>query len=314
MKTNRKLTKLALVAISALLLSPIPHASAADTINVCVNKSSGAMRQLLKGKCRSTEKKMVLSKVGPVGPTGPAGNSGNTILSGIVDPTDAVGKVGDFYINTASSKLFGPKTTSWPAGTSLVGPSGAGGSGPQGPAGLTGASTSILWLNARDLLASREGVGGDTSSVSSLALNNSGSSVEVLDLIEGKARVAYRPIPKGWSNASSITLKVYWTTTTTQAGKTVRFALNGSTRSDEDDLTLEPWSVATEGTNKAALGGKILQVTTFEWVEQTNYTFATLAEGDIFGVTLYRTPASSDATVFTGNVYVIGISIEANFP
>ncbi|MBK8686277.1 MAG: collagen-like protein [Bacteroidetes bacterium] len=49
---------------------------------------------------------------------------------------------GDFYINTATNQIFGPKTAgAWGSGTSLVGPAGAtGATGPQGPIGLTGAT------------------------------------------------------------------------------------------------------------------------------------------------------------------------------
>jgi hypothetical protein len=106
--------------------------------------------------------------VGPTGPTGaagadgsdgaqgPAGNDGadgaagadgKTVLNGAVDPTTE-GVDGDFFINTTSNTLFGPKAAgSWPSGVSLVGPAGANGSdgadgaqGPAGPAGATGAT------------------------------------------------------------------------------------------------------------------------------------------------------------------------------
>ena len=45
---------------------------------------------------------------------------------------------GDFYINTLTNEIFGPKSAGvWPQATSLVGPSGANGlqgaAGPQGP-------------------------------------------------------------------------------------------------------------------------------------------------------------------------------------
>jgi hypothetical protein len=46
---------------------------------------------------------------------------------------------GDFYINTATNMLFGPKANgTWPTGVSLVGPTGA--TGAQGIQGLTGAT------------------------------------------------------------------------------------------------------------------------------------------------------------------------------
>ncbi|MFN5629972.1 MAG: hypothetical protein ACK48W_11880, partial [Bacteroidota bacterium] len=96
---------------------------------------------------------------GATGPQGPAGATGaqglqgvagtngidgKTVLNGTTNPTALIGNNGDFYINTTSNTLFGPKASgAWPAnGVSLVGPQGAtgatGATGPQGPAGLTG--------------------------------------------------------------------------------------------------------------------------------------------------------------------------------
>jgi hypothetical protein len=82
--------------------------------------------------------------LGPLGPRGPAGLNGNTMLSGVLPPVASVGTNGDFYIDTAASHLFGPKTQGiWPSPVSLIGPQGLiGATGPQGPAGpqgLTGA-------------------------------------------------------------------------------------------------------------------------------------------------------------------------------
>ena len=74
---------------------------------------------------------------GPTGATGATGVSGNTVLNGTVDPTTQ-GVSGDFYINTTSSKIFGPKAVSWPAGVNLIGPTGA--TGPTGVTGVTGAT------------------------------------------------------------------------------------------------------------------------------------------------------------------------------
>ena len=69
---------------------------------------------------------------------------GKVLLNGITNPLVTQGTTGDFYINTTTNTLFGPKTTVWPAtGVSLVGPQGATGltgtAGPQGVQGLTGA-------------------------------------------------------------------------------------------------------------------------------------------------------------------------------
>ncbi len=74
---------------------------------------------------------------GVVGATGAAGANGKTVLNGTVNPTAGNGVDGDFYINTTTKQLFGPKTSGvWGSGTSLIGPTGA--TGAQGIQGLTG--------------------------------------------------------------------------------------------------------------------------------------------------------------------------------
>jgi hypothetical protein len=61
---------------------------------------------------------------GAPGADGADGADGKTILYGAIDPTTE-GVDGDFYINTASNFIFGPKAAGvWPAGTSIVGPKG----------------------------------------------------------------------------------------------------------------------------------------------------------------------------------------------
>lgn len=73
---------------------------------------------------------------GIVGATGPAGASGNSVLNGTTDPSSGDGNDGDFWINTTSDSIFGPKTGgAWGSGTSLIGAT-----GPAGPTGATGAT------------------------------------------------------------------------------------------------------------------------------------------------------------------------------
>lgn len=69
--------------------------------------------------------------------SGIPGTNGNTVLNGSANPTTQ-GVNGDFYINTTSNTIWGPKASgSWPgSGVSIV--------GPQGPAGqgvITGGAT-----------------------------------------------------------------------------------------------------------------------------------------------------------------------------
>lgn len=83
-----------------------------------------------------------------------AGLDGKTVLNGTGIPAGTNGLVGDFYIDTAANKIYGPKATNgWGIGTSIVGPTGPQGSqglkgdtgltgpaGPKGDIGLTGAA------------------------------------------------------------------------------------------------------------------------------------------------------------------------------
>jgi len=88
--------------------------------------------------------------LGPTGPQGVAGVPGQTIiagqavLNGTADPAVGVGADGDFYINTTTNVLWGPKAAGvWPVvGVSMIGPMGPQGlqgvAGAQGEQGLTG--------------------------------------------------------------------------------------------------------------------------------------------------------------------------------
>lgn len=77
---------------------------------------------------------------GYVGNQGVPGVDGRTVLSGISNPTAGQGQNGDFYINTNTWSIFGPKTGgSWGFGTSIVGA--AGSTGPQGIQGVPGPNT-----------------------------------------------------------------------------------------------------------------------------------------------------------------------------
>lgn len=105
-------------------------------------------------QCRAKE---TLVTWNVVGPQGPAGANGNTVLNGTGAPASALGTVGDFYLNTATETMYGPKTTSgWASsGTSLVGSTGQ--TGPQGQAGTNGNTI----LNGVGAPASSLGAVGD---------------------------------------------------------------------------------------------------------------------------------------------------------
>lgn len=71
---------------------------------------------------------------GTGGTQGLPGMDGKSIRYGTAAPAAGLGNDGDFYINTSTSTLYGPRAGgAWPAGVSLIGPQ-----GPQGLQGLQG--------------------------------------------------------------------------------------------------------------------------------------------------------------------------------
>lgn len=88
---------------------------------------------------------------GPAGPTGATGSTGapgtagadgKTVLNGTVAPDNGVGSDGDFYIDTATNMIYGPKAAgAWGSGTSLIGPAGSNGAnGANGSNGSNGSN------------------------------------------------------------------------------------------------------------------------------------------------------------------------------
>lgn len=89
------------------------------------------------------------SFVGTPGSPGSPGANGNTVLNGVAPPTGINGVNGDFFLNTVSMNMYGPKAGGvWPSGTSLIGPPGVQGepgtAGPTGPVGPSGQDASTV--------------------------------------------------------------------------------------------------------------------------------------------------------------------------
>ena len=102
---------------------------------------------------------------GAPGPAGVNGTNGSAVLSGLSSPASSLGANGDFYINTSTNTLFGPKSGGvWPSGVSLVGPVGQNGqpgpAGAPGPAGVNGTNGSAV-LSGLSSPASSLGANGD---------------------------------------------------------------------------------------------------------------------------------------------------------
>jgi hypothetical protein len=97
---------------------------------------------------------------GPSGTNGSNGLNGNTILTASSTPSNSIGNLGDYVINTNANTIYGPKTTNgWGSPISLVGPAGTNGTngatGPQGPQGPQG-------LKGDTGLTGPQGIKGDT--------------------------------------------------------------------------------------------------------------------------------------------------------
>lgn len=300
---QRILTAFTLSVLSFGTLLPIPSSVASTKMVFCVNKQTGSMRMLVKGKCKSTEKKYSIDQTIPK--NGNDGRNGNSILSGTTDPSSEIGQAGDFYINILTSKFFGPKSNVWPSGISLVGPQGERGGGGTGPAGPSGASDSVLWISSQELKTSRS---GDTSALEYITIRDN-YLVEALNIASGKERVVFKAVPKGWSRATSITVNVYWVVLTTPA-EPVQFSVYLGSRGNGEDLTNSAWGFGTLSDDAIVRSAKVLNVDSFVWPHDKDTAVRTIEDGEIFNLSLYR---SNSAGYFTGNVYVLGVSIEANF-
>jgi hypothetical protein len=102
-----------------------PGSSTGKNADSYINTLTGVFYQKLSG----TWSQVFSMATGPQGPQGNAGTNGtnglngNTLLFGITAPSNSsTGANGDFYINTSTYNLFGPKTAGvWGAGVSLIG-------------------------------------------------------------------------------------------------------------------------------------------------------------------------------------------------
>ncbi len=88
---------------------------------------------------------MALGRFGSGGGGGGTGADGRTWLSGAIAPTGGQGDNGDFYLNTVTGEIYGPKTAgAWGSPILVTGAAGAtgatGAAGATGPAGATGAT------------------------------------------------------------------------------------------------------------------------------------------------------------------------------
>jgi hypothetical protein len=101
----------------------IPNTATGNNGDTFINTVSGIFYQ----KTGGTWGQVFSMQTGPQGPQGTSGTNGTngangkTILNGTTNPANSLGTDGDFYINTASYYLFGPKNAGvWGTGISLI--------------------------------------------------------------------------------------------------------------------------------------------------------------------------------------------------
>ncbi|MFN5372440.1 MAG: hypothetical protein ACK5B6_13350, partial [Bacteroidia bacterium] len=205
---------------------------------------------------------------GAQGPQGPAGANGQTILNGTSNPISGTGALGDFYLNTATNTLFGPKTAGgWGTGVSLIGPAGPqgaqGATGPQGPAGTGGGSLDAAYdfggagagrtitADAGSVTINASGTG--TSGIG-LTINQSGSSTSALGALNSGTGNA---INASNSNANNSFATVQATTNSATLNNSAVFGQStGQARAVTGEIAANATSdVAVRGNNLRVTGG-----------------------------------------------------------
>jgi hypothetical protein len=364
-KTKYRIASFLVMVLAGSLLGFAPSSAATTTTTACVTTKTGAIRILLKGTCKAKIEKKISWKsngvrgiqgvqgiqgiqgiqgaqglTGAQGATGAAGVNGNTIWYGTIAPAANIGVAGDFYVNTVTNFWFGPKTTVWPAGISLVGPAGAGATGATGPAGPAGATGpagpagatgpagasgatgapgqsgySSLWFTPADLLYGR---GSDTSTVASVRIGD--YDEEVLDIDQDQTKFFWRGVPKGWGSATSTTWKIFWATD--GIGSKVGFDLytaSGTVGARVSPDLVPGCNVGCSSSNQIdPLAAGRLNVTTITLTNELGNTGG-ITEGGIFHIGFSRASQLFDGTnfiadgLYQGKVYIFGMSVVANF-
>jgi len=118
---------------------------------LCINSKTKVVTHPGTSTCPKGSKTLVL------GAQGVAGIDGKTLWNGVKDPESTLGAPGDMFINTTTNTLFGPKdlTTGWPAGISIVGPTGA-----TGARGATGSNATLTCAQGGTCALGDTGPGG----------------------------------------------------------------------------------------------------------------------------------------------------------
>ena len=261
---------------------------------------------------------------GPAGATGAAGANGTTgadgktVRNGTSNPVSGTGMDGDFYINTATNTLFGPKANgAWPSGVALVGPTGATGpQGIQGPTGATGAAgpapsgTGLVTVTNGSLQTPgaltgdvTTSAGGLTTTIGAGKVTNSmlAGSIDLTSKVTGAL-----PVANGGTGAATLTGYIKGTGTTAMTASAsipVADVLGAAPLASPTFTGIPAAPTATAGTNTTQLATTAFVTSAVSTANATN------ANGTSFsGGTTGLTPA----TASTGAVTLAGTLVGAN--
>jgi hypothetical protein len=162
----------------------VPGGATGSDNDTYINTGTGVFYK----KASGTWGQVFSMQTGPQGPQGVAGTNGTngtngfSVLNGITTPSNSTtGVNGDFYINTSTYTLYGPKTGgAWGDGVSLIG-SGLPNGGSTGQV-LVKSSNDDLDVDWSNIGVSFENLTGDVSDSVSLSAALSGKA----DLVSGK--------------------------------------------------------------------------------------------------------------------------------
>lgn len=189
----------------------------------------------------------------PTGLPGTPGANGKTILNGTGAPASGLGVNGDFYLDTAASRLYGPKTDgAWGSGVSLIGATGnqlLSGSGvPSGGTGVNG----DFYINTAANTIYGPKTGGSWGSATSLVGPSGANGItrlyELLSLTSTASTGAFAtldgynvPANTLVNNGDSLKIEAWFTFTTTVSGTNyplyrLTFAGQNATNTDGDPV------------------------------------------------------------------------------
>jgi hypothetical protein len=142
-------------------------------------------------------------------------------------------------------------------------------------------------------------------------LTNNFFHAEALDLAQEKEKVVFEAVPKGWSKAKSLTVRVFWMLTENSTAP-VSFEVYLNSRGAGDNFGDENWGTMASPDQADALvvskGSKIMNTHSFTWNNDGR-----ISNGELLTLSLYREGNLQKPTVYSGKAYVMGVSIQPNF-